>query len=147
MILSNISLNTSTTSTPSWTQLVDLIYPANSVYLSVVEDNPAETIGGGWKAITGGAVLGLAGKNDFATQGEYGGSLKISIEQMPAHSHSATKPTTDSYPFVSGRKNWGLNGYNVDHQEFWEEFVNSTGGGQNYLPYHFSVNGWIRSAM
>lgn len=34
MKLDAIQFNTSTTDTPSWTKLVDLIYPKNSIYLT-----------------------------------------------------------------------------------------------------------------
>lgn len=87
MKLDAIQFNTSTTDTPSWTKLVDLIYPKASMYFSCGGTAPGNSIGGSWVALNGGAVLALTGKNGFATQGAYGGSLKISTNQMPSHSH------------------------------------------------------------
>ena len=87
MKLDAIQFNTSTTNTPSWTKLVDLIYPKNSIYLSMGTNNPGDSVGGAWTAITTGAVLALTGSNGFAAVGKNGGSLKISVKQIPSHSH------------------------------------------------------------
>lgn len=88
MKLDAIQFNTSTTDTPSWTKLVDLIYPKNSIYLSMGTNGPGDSVGGAWTAITTGAVLALTGSNGFAEAGKNGGSLKISVNQMPSHNHS-----------------------------------------------------------
>nr|DAU16609.1 MAG TPA: Baseplate structural protein [Caudoviricetes sp.] len=87
MKLDAIQFNISTTDTPSWTKLVDLIYPTNSIYLTRGTNVPGDSIGGNWTAINTGAVLALTGSNGFATVGKNGGSLKISVNQMPSHRH------------------------------------------------------------
>lgn len=87
MKLDAIQFNTSTTDTPSWTKLVDLIYPKNSIYLTRGTNAPGDAVGGDWTAITTGSVLALTGSNGFAAVGENGGSLKISVKQIPSHSH------------------------------------------------------------
>lgn len=46
MKLDAIQFNTSTTNTPSWTKLVDLIYPTNSIYLTRGTNAPGNPIGG-----------------------------------------------------------------------------------------------------
>lgn len=43
--LSNISFNTSTSNTPSWTTLFDLIYPQGAYYLSHKPTSPATLFG------------------------------------------------------------------------------------------------------
>lgn len=63
-----------------------MIYPVGSVYYSINSTSPAELIGGTWTQASG-AVLGLAGDNDFASGGSYGGSLQILESNMPPHSH------------------------------------------------------------
>ena len=70
----------------TWVNLMDIVYPVGSVYLSVSSTSPSSTIGGTWTQIKG-AVLAAYGANSFASSGNYGGSLKISVSQMPEHSH------------------------------------------------------------
>lgn len=150
MKLDAIQFNTSTTDTPSWTKLVDLIYPKNSIYLSMGTNNPGDSVGGAWTAITTGAVLALTGSNGFAAVGKNGGNLKISVKQMPSHSHRISgAPNTGSSS--SGRcmnvpidnRNYGFNIFNSACQSGETE---NEGGGQNYLPYHYSVKGYFRTS-
>lgn len=69
---------------------MDIVYPVGSIYLSVASTSPSSTIGGTWTQIKG-AVLAAYGANSFASSGNYGGSLKISVSQMPSHKHYAEK--------------------------------------------------------
>ena len=71
----------------TWVNLMDVVYPVGSVYLSISSTSPSSTIGGTWTQIKG-AVLAAYGANSFASSGSYGGSLKISVSQMPEHSHN-----------------------------------------------------------
>nr|DAU16610.1 MAG TPA: hypothetical protein [Caudoviricetes sp.] len=43
--LSSISLNSSTSNTPSWTTLFDLVYPKGAYYLSNLSTSPATLFG------------------------------------------------------------------------------------------------------
>lgn len=70
----------------TWVNLLDIIYPTGSVYLSRNATSPASIIGGTWTQIKG-AVLAACGANSFVTA-NYGGSLKISTNQMPSHTHT-----------------------------------------------------------
>ena len=74
----------------TWVNLMDVVYPVGSIYLSVSSTSPSSTIGGTWTQIKG-AVLAAYGANSFASSGNYGGSLKISVSQMPSHKHYAEK--------------------------------------------------------
>lgn len=74
----------------TWVNLMSVIYPVGSVYLSTNSTSPSSTIGGTWTQIKG-AVLAAYGANSFASSGNYGGSLKISVSQMPSHKHYAEK--------------------------------------------------------
>lgn len=66
--------------------LLEVIYPIGSVYMSTNNTSPASTIGGTWSTLTGG-MLGLAGSTGVASAGENGGSRKISVNQIPSHTH------------------------------------------------------------
>lgn len=70
----------------AWVNLMDIVYPVGSLYFSRLSTSPASTIGGSWTRIQG-AVIAAYGTNGF-TGNNYGGSLKISVNQMPAHAHN-----------------------------------------------------------
>lgn len=126
----------------TWVNLMDVVYPVGSIYLSVSSTSPSSTIGGTWTRIKG-AVLAAYGANSFASSGKYGGSLKISVSQMPSHNHLYVE-----------------NGYftvetgNAATAPQWGNWTNATtgvvtgktGGGANFLPYHYSVYVWRRTA-
>lgn len=132
----------------TWVNLMDVVYPVGSIYLSVASTSPSSTIGGTWTQIKG-AVLAAYGANSFASSGNYGGSLKISVNQMPSHKHYAEKVF------------WKPKSTNLDNTQtifaddsLASDVVNgihtygstSVGGGQNFLPYHYSVFVWRRTA-
>ena len=123
--------------------ILEIVYPVGSIYISTANVSPAENIGGTWTQISG-ATLGFAGSNGFAESANYGGSLKISIEQIPAHTH----PVVVSDVVGSQFENYsvGLVYKQGDNRLSSQSLAYETGGGQNYLPYHFSVYGWYRIA-
>ena len=68
-------------------------YPVGSIYMSVVETNPAELFGGTWEAIAPGRVLIGAGKYSSSigyTAGTTGGAVRESLNEinMPKHTHT-----------------------------------------------------------
>lgn len=68
-------------------------YPVGSIYMSVVETNPAELFGGTWEAITPGRVLIGAGVSDFNISyiaGKKGGSTSrtLTSSNIPKHTHT-----------------------------------------------------------
>ena len=70
----------------AWINFLEFVYPVGSVYFSTINTSPASVIGGTWSQLTGG-MLGLAGSAGVAAAGSDGGSRKISVDQMPSHSH------------------------------------------------------------
>lgn len=66
----------------NFVNLLDIIYPVNSIYITAGSISPATSIGGTWTQIKDGACLaaydGIVG---------YTGSKTISVKQMPAHRH------------------------------------------------------------
>ena len=68
-------------------------YPVGSIYMSVVETNPAELFGGTWEAIAPGRVLLGAGEYTPSisyTAGDKGGvtSKILSSSNIPKHTHT-----------------------------------------------------------
>ena len=67
-------------------------YPVGSIYMSVVETNPAELFGGTWEALPGRVLVG-AGVSDFNINyvaGTTGGSRSrtLSSSNIPKHTHT-----------------------------------------------------------
>jgi hypothetical protein len=124
--------------------MLDLVYPVNSLYLTVGSEDPNTVLGGTWTKLTGG-VLACAGTPGYAAAGSTGGSLKISVNQMPSHIHgyygynsrvSSTELPGSFPPSVASdvKYNWDMNS------------SREAGGGADYYPLHISVNVWERTA-
>lgn len=69
--------------------LLQAVYPVGAVYISTVDTSPSSLIGGTWTQVKG-ATLAATGDNSFASGASYGGNLKISVNQMPPHTHTLT---------------------------------------------------------
>ena len=84
------------------------VYPVGSIYMSVVETNPAELFGGTWEAITPGRVLIGAGVSDFNITyipGNKGGarSRTLTESNIPKHTHTvAIKKKEQSHTHTNG---------------------------------------------
>lgn len=69
--------------------LIDLIYPIGSIYMSINSTNPSELFGGTWVAIQDRFLIGAGNTyNNGATGGEANHTL--TANEMPSHSHSTT---------------------------------------------------------
>ena len=126
----------------TWVNLMDVVYPVGSIYLSASSTSPSSTIGGTWTQIKG-AVLAAYGANSFASSGNYGGSLKISVSQMPSHNHLYVDG--GGFTVETGHAATAVPGAN------WTNLTTALmpgnpGGGANFLPYHYSMYVWRRTA-
>lgn len=80
-------------STSSWTNLLDLIYPIDSVYISVNDVyTPAELFGGTWVRLDQEACLRTCVSNGESAAGSsfrtYGAdTFALSFTQLPPHKH------------------------------------------------------------
>ena len=73
--------------------LLDMIYPVGSIYMSVNSSNPGSLFGGTWEKMPAGRVLIPEGESDWGTEyeaGSTGGEAThtLTVDEMPAHSHS-----------------------------------------------------------
>lgn len=69
----------------NWVNLMDVIYPVGSIYLSASSTSPASIIGGSW-AQKSGCVLACSSSskpNGFAVPGNTAGNMKIAANQVP----------------------------------------------------------------
>lgn len=109
--LSNISFNTSTSDTPSWTTLFDLVYPEGAYYLSNISTSPATLFGNTasqWTQVTG--VYLRADKN---TTSAGNNSMTLQVKHLPPHKHLM-------------RIGWG------DSNGKWDTVNAATGTGSNW---------------
>lgn len=123
-------------------------FPIGYIYLSTSSTSPATIYGGTWTALTDSKFLRPSGSWNST-----GGSQKISVNQMPSHTHkvywynSATggrgdtawnnggnkwQPTTDGWDGKGG-SNDGL-------------IAVATGGGSDYWQPYRTCYGWYRTA-
>lgn len=94
--------------------IVDLIYPVGSIYISMNSTNPSTLFGGTWEAFGQGRVLIGAGTgNDGSTSlsftaGSTGGEYKhtLSVSEMPSHTH-----TQNAHNHTVGAHSHGLNSH------------------------------------
>ena len=137
----------------AWINFLEFVYPVGSVYFSTINTSPASIIGGTWSKLTGG-MLGLAGSDGVAAAGSDGGSRKISVDQMPSHTHVFGRREYGG-SFSSNLGWWSSNigagsGWLVitgDTDGAWGvPEIAPTGGGQDYIPAHTAVYAWRRTA-
>lgn len=137
----------------AWINFLEFVYPVGSVYFSTINTSPASVIGGTWSQLTGG-MLGLAGSAGVAAAGSDGGSRKISVDEMPSHTHVLGRrqyggPFSSSLEWYSsdvGAGSGWLIPTGADGNGWGVPEIASTGGGQDYIPAHTAVYGWRRIA-
>ena len=146
--------------------LIDLFYPIGSIYMSMSDIPPANRFGGTWEQITD-TFLYCADSS-----GETGGSNKITVENLPAHSHTFKgnaiqgnfgfaadtglgSPWSDSItngPFstafqTANRVNYSEGeGYSFQFNATPSGTISKTGSGEDYMPPYTAVRAWYRTA-
>lgn len=74
--------------------LLDIVYPIGSIYMTISETSPALLFGGTWSQITGmyylRAYIDDPNSEGYAEPGQTGGSNFISIDSLPSHRHTIT---------------------------------------------------------
>lgn len=130
-----------------FSMIIDLIYPIGSIYMTVSDTNPFETIKFGvWEKIENRFLLA---SSNIHMNGETGGEENhtLSINEMPKHSH---KMKYDSIGWTALRQSSGTNGIlennasSYDGQYSTEEVGN--GNAHNNMPPYLAVNMWKRIA-
>ena len=131
-------------------EVIDLVYPVGSIYISTVSPNPATLLGTGtWSAFAAGRTLvGIdSGDTDFDTVEETGGAKKhtLTVDEMPSHTHDSDGSRTGSNAADPGDNFWASTG---DTGSFGVKTINATGGGNahnNLQPYIVTYM-WKRTA-
>lgn len=171
----------------NFVNLLDIVYPIGSMYFSVTDVSPANSVGGTWEQIKD-AVLAASGDSYAGAVDKYDGEKYILYRQMPFHSHEASIANVNAVTFSYYKNAISQNGYawsnqlsgNSDTSNLSNQLLNDilskgsgmnsmnyqlsdkfykltdhslmksttlpAGGGQNYIPYHYSINVWKRTA-
>lgn len=109
--LSSISLNTSTSDTPSWTTLFDLVYPNGAYYLSNLATSPATLFGNTasqWTQVSGAYLRADKNVNNAGNN-----TMTLQVKHLPPHKHLT-------------RIGWG------DNTGKWDTVKADTGGGSSW---------------
>lgn len=82
------------------TDLLDLIYPVGSIYMSVNSTSPDTLFGGTWEAMPAGRVLLAQGESNWGTTyeaGSTGGEAthQLTVGELPSHNHNGTINTAN----------------------------------------------------
>lgn len=131
----------------AYVNLLDVVYPVGSIYMSMTATSPAEFIGGTWEALDGRFMYLVS---DASVVGTTGGEKThvLAIGEMPKHNHitsirinwfdtlGAGVPTTYS--------NSG-NNLRVDYR-FDRGSVEGNDQAHNNMPPYLAVYGWRRTA-
>lgn len=133
----------------AFTDLLKLVFPIGSTYITQTNTNPSTILGfGTWERLKGKVCLGLdENDNDLKTIGNTGGEKThtLTVEEMPSHSHltrAAAVGTASSF----GDGFVGLtNSYSQD-----PNFSTANSGGgkahNNMQPYQVVGYMWIRKS-
>jgi hypothetical protein len=119
--------------------IVNKIYPVGSIYMSVSSTEPSVLFGGTWERMKGGFLYGavnsvsnssITGTSTGASSGSTGGpstnvtgSTTLTIDQIPAHSHTTFKKIGGVY--AAGTNRGGVDTNNT-------QSTGTTGGGKGH---------------
>lgn len=125
----------------NFVNLLDIIYPVNSIYITTSGISPATSIGGTWTQIKGGACLAA-----YDDRAGYTGSKTISVKQMPIHAHAQYVTANTGNPNVI-RKDYTTDSGSAGAQTYPQGCsTGDAGGGQDYYPYSYACYVWKRTA-
>ena len=131
-------------------QILDIIYPVGSVYLSWNSTDPKNLFGGTWTRLSGGFLYGCVSSVGTGNgTGTATNSHTLTIDQMPSHKHQINS----NWARDKGSSGWGATianystGYIFEPAHLYGE-MKETGGGKGHshnIPY-IAVFAWRRTA-
>lgn len=131
--------------------VIDLVYPVGSLYMSIASPNPASFFAGQWSQIKD-ALIAAAGFGGN-TSGSYNGNNTMTINQMPSHEHKVARWNAEN----SSYENLDFQMSNVDSGYGWlllsgadgtskTAWATKVGGGKPFYPYNYCANVWLRNS-
>ena len=119
-------------------ELLNLIYPVGSIYISVNSTSPASLFGGTWEILND---VFLLAAGSYANAGTFGGEAEhtLTVDEMPSHSHGV--------PYMSGYDTgteWvGQSGTAAPQTRNTD--INGGGAAHNNMPPYMAVYMWKRT--
>ena len=130
-------------------EILNLMWPVGSIYISIDATNPNTKFGGTWSQIKGRFLLG-ADDSTYKIGGTGGEATHtLTINEMPSHRHQLTENDAGPglYPNWGTKSGWGVPAQYLNGNG---GIVNSalTGGGKghNNMPPYLVVYMWKRTA-
>lgn len=121
-----------------WINFLAIVYPVDSIYLTVSDDSPAQLIGGTWSELRGNYYLRSFASKDsegYGESGTTGGSNFIAVRNLPAHTHPQNRYTFLSRSSAAKRFTNASSGYFIGTvDETGEALTQSTGGARDTCP-------------
>lgn len=125
----------------NFVNLLDIIYPVQSMYITASTTSPASSVGGTWTQIKNGACIAA-----YDTIAGYTGSKKISVAQMPVHSHAQYVTANSGNPNIV-RKDYVADSGSAGAQNYPQGCnTGDSGSGHDYYPYSYACKVWVRTA-
>ena len=125
--------------------LLEKVYPIGSYYWSSSDISPQTLFGGIWKKMKG-RFLFSSDENHHV--GHEGGEEKLTLDEMPSHSHGYKKFRYDKTHQISSNTSNNWYPYSQKDYNFLEdESTDSKGGGKahNNMPPYITANCWRRT--
>lgn len=150
ILAENGKVNLSANVTIGGKNLIDLIYPIGSIYMSVTYFDPATIFGGTWERLMDRFLLGSGA---VYASGQTGGeaSHTLTASEMPKHQHSIGYGNTGGYVTLNSGNTKGsyLLPWSADKGYSAADLVALEAGGgaaHNNMPPYLVVNMWKRIA-
>ena len=122
-------------------ELLDLMYPIGSIYISTNNINPSSIFGGYWRKITSRFLFGAdSSGSDLRSEGGEK-THTLTIDEMPSHTHNYRRNNDGTC-----RSGWNGDDYQTGRNWGDNYTTASTGGSQahNNMPPYLTVNIWER---
>ena len=136
-------------SVPSSANIVDLVYPVGSIYMSVNSTSPQTLFGGTWQQLTDTFLYASTTADTNSTTATGGESTHtLTTDEIPNHSHREANSTVVYNTSSSNRFATSGSGTRISLATDLNINTNSTGGGQahNNMPPYMKVYMWKRTA-
>lgn len=128
----------------NFVNLLDIIYPIGSVYITFNTISPANTVGGTWELLKN-VFLYSSADTIGITGGE--NTHKLTVDEMSPHTHHiSVKPAGNN---VANNLPYQIGAAGLDYSStFINKYVESNGGGQphNNMPPYITVHMYRRTA-